>query len=119
NITIVIEDPEKKYFGDTLFKTMKLVEVPGRIVSCGNVKYLQVFKFELQWFDNEIKRKEILLYIECPQALGSNFYSPGAEYIITAIPLTNKLTEGKQVYTVYGSQQLETYYCLRIRRVGN
>lgn len=120
SVTFVIPDPALKNFGDTLFTTAKLVDVPLQIISCGAIKSIEAFRFRMTWFDNGVQHRDILVYVECPQTFGSGFFSAGSSYVITAIPLSENLKQDKTVFNPYSSDHTltESYYCLRMRKVG-
>lgn len=116
SIHIVINDPNKKYFGDTLFSVMKLVEQP-QIVSCGSVKVLIAFKFEITYFENGMQHKNILIFIECPDAYGENYFVAGTSYVVTCVPLLDDLKAGVRTMNNYSLQKLDSYYGLRVRKM--
>ena len=112
-VQFVVTDPAQDNYGDSLFTTMKLQEVPT-IISCGRTHSWTAFRFQLTWFDNGVQRKDILVYIECPDSYGANYFVAGKSYVITAIPLTENRKEGKAFYNRYSGEKLETYLCLRV-----
>jgi hypothetical protein len=118
SVNFKVADPNKKYFGDTLLALMKLVEQP-QIVSCGIAKVLVAFKFETTYFDKGVQRKSILVFVECPDAYGKDYFIAGKDYMVTCIPLMDDLKDGKRTMNSYSLQKLESYYGLRISRMGN
>lgn len=116
SVNITINDLNKKYFGDTLFSVMKLVEQP-QIVSCGTSKVLIAFKFEITYFENGMQRKSILVFIECPDSYGQNYFVAGTSYVVTCVPLLDDLKDGKRTMNNYSLQKLDNYYGLRVRKM--
>lgn len=117
-INFHIPDPELKNFGDTLFTTMQLVEIPMHVTCHGIAPTLQAVKFKVDYFDNGVKHKQYLIFIECPDGYGKDFFVPGSSYVITAIPLMDNHKQGHQVQNSYSMEKLESYYCLRIRKMN-
>lgn len=117
SIGFVLPDPEAKNFGDTLFTTMKLVEVT-KIVPCGMMRMLNVFKFSMTWFDQGMHQKDIYLYVECPENYGKDYFTAGSTYVVTAIPLLENHKKNKQVFNFYANanDKIESYYCLRLTK---
>jgi len=117
-LSFKIPDPESKNFGDTLFTTMQLVEVPMAVTCHGIAPTLQAVKFKVDYFDNGVKHKQYLIYIECPDGYGKNFFVPGSSYMIIAIPLMENHKKGHQVQNSYSMEKLDSYYCLRITKMN-
>lgn len=117
SVALEIKDPSLQNYGDTLFTTMKLVEVQ-KIVPCGMMMVLNVFRFRVTWFDNGVQHKDIYLYVQCPESYGKDYFVAGATYVVTAIPLLENHKKSKQVFNPYTASQekLEAYYCLRITK---
>lgn len=117
SVNFNLPDPDASKFGDTLFTSMKLVEVT-KIVPCGMMKVMNVFKFRMTWFDNGMQTKDIYLYVECPENYGKDYFLAGATYIVTAIPLMENQKKGKNVFNFYANanDKLEAYYCLRLTK---
>ncbi|CAN5300987.1 hypothetical protein BH09BAC5_BH09BAC5_03950 [soil metagenome] len=116
SVSIIIEDPNQKYFGDSLFSVMKLVEVPQQ-AGCGSVSVNVAFKFEMSWFDKGTQHKNILVFIECPEQYGKDFFVSGSTYVITAVPMTENLKQGHNTMNAYSLEKLEMYYGLRIKKM--
>jgi hypothetical protein len=110
-------DPEADRMGDSIFSVVKLVEVP-KMLPCGMMKVLNAYKFRLTWFDNGVQHKDILVYIECPENFGKDFFVAGSTYILTGIRLLENHKNGKKVFNMYtaNSDGMDVYYCLRIVR---
>lgn len=117
SIGFVMKDPDASNFGDTLFTSMKLVEVQ-KIVPCGMMRVMNVLRFSMTWFDNGVQHKDIYLYIECPENYGKDYFTVGSTYIVTAIPLLENHKKNKQVFNPYSNLKdpVESYYCLRISK---
>jgi hypothetical protein len=115
SINFSVNDPAKLTYGDTLFSTVKLLEAP-KIISCGIKRVLVACRFRLTWFDNGVKRKDILVYIECPESFGAGFFVAGQDYIVTAIPLLENHKEGMSVYNPYSNEKIESYLGLRLTK---
>jgi hypothetical protein len=113
-----IPDPGKKNYGDTLFTTMTLVEMPMSVTCHGIVPVLQAVKFRITYFENGVQHKDVLIFVECPDGYGKDFFIPGASYVITAIPLMENHKQGHQVQNSYTMEKLNSYYCLRIRKMN-
>lgn len=118
SVKIKVTDPGQKYYGDTLFSFMKLVEVP-QMTDCGISAVVVAFKFELTWFDNGTQRKNIIVFIECPELYGKDYFVKGASYIVTAIPMTENYKSGHRTMNSYSLEKLESYYCLRVKKMGS
>jgi hypothetical protein len=116
SITITVNDPGKKYFGDTLFSVMTLVEKP-QLLSCGSSKVLIAFKFEIRYFDHGTQRKNILVFIECPEVYGENYFVVGTSYVVTCVPLLDDLKTGNRTMNAYSLEKLENYYGLRVKKM--
>ncbi|HEU4718024.1 MAG TPA: FKBP-type peptidyl-prolyl cis-trans isomerase [Bacteroidia bacterium] len=112
-IVFHIPDPADQYRGDSLFTLAKLVDVPS-IVPCGMKLVMVAFRFQLTWFDNGVQRKDILVYVQCPENYGKDYFVKGQNYVLTAIPLSENLKEGKTVYNAYSGEKLDAYYGLRV-----
>jgi hypothetical protein len=117
-INFKLPDPDQNRFGDTLFTTMKLVEVPIAVRCNGIVPTMQAVKFRITYFEDGVKHKDVLLYMECPSGYGKDFLVAGASYVVTAIPLLENHKAGKSVQNSYSAEKLESYYCLRIKKVN-
>jgi hypothetical protein len=118
SVKFKVTDPNKKYFGDTLIALMKLVEQP-QIVSCGDLQVLIAFKFEMTYFENGTQRKNIVIFIECPESYGKDYFVAGKSYMITCVPLLDDLKDGKRTMNSYSLEKLDRYYGLRVTRMGN
>jgi hypothetical protein len=119
SVNIIVDDPGKKFFGDTLFSFMKLVEVP-QMADCGITAVNIAFKFEMSWFDNGVQRKQELVFIECPELYGKDFFEAGKTYMITCVPMTDNFKQGHHTLNNYPLEKLDIYYGLRIRKMqGN
>ncbi len=116
SINFVVTDSNKKYFGDTLFSLMKLVEQP-QLTSCGGAKILIAFKFEMTYYDNGVVHKNILIFIECPDFYGKDYFVVGTNYMVTCVPLLDDLKNGSRTMNSYSLEKLDKYYCLRIRKM--
>ncbi len=116
NVGIVVTDPGEKYFGDTLFSVMKLVEQP-QLVDCGIAKVIIAFKFEMSYFENGLQRKSILVFIECPEVYGKDYFTKGASYVVTCVPLLDDLKTGSRTMNAYSLEKLDRYYGLRVRKM--
>ncbi len=115
-INFKLPDPEQNRFGDTLFTTMKLVEVPVAVRCNGIVPTMQAVKFRITYFDDGVQHKDVLLFMECPAGYGKDFLVAGASYVVTAIPLLENHKNGKSVQNSYSAEKLVNYYCLRIKK---
>ncbi len=118
SINFKLPDPESDRFGDTLFTTMKLVEVPIPVRCNGIVPTMQAVKFRITYFEDGVKHKDVLLFMECPAGYGKDFLVAGASYVVTAIPLLENHKSGKNVQNSYAEEKLESYYCLRVKKVN-
>lgn len=118
SVNFKVTDPNKKYFGDTLIGLVKLVEQP-QPVACGDFKVLVAFKFEMTYFENGTQHKSILVFVECPEAYGKDYFVAGKSYMVTCIPLLDDLKAGKRTMNAYSLEKLESYYGLRVTRMGN
>lgn len=118
SVNFKVTDPNKKYFGDTLISLVKLVEQP-QLVACGDFKVLVAFKFEMTYFDNGTQHKTILVFVECPESYGKDYFVAGKSYMVTCIPLLDDLKGGKRTMNAYSLEKLESYYGLRVTRMGN
>lgn len=118
SVKFAVNDPNKKYFGDTLIALMKLTEQP-QLVNCGASKVLIAFKFEMTYFENGMQRKSVLIFVECPELYGKDYFVAGKDYMVTCIPLMDDLKTGKRTMNNYSLQKLESYYGLRVSRMGN
>lgn len=113
SIGFVLTDPDLDVRGDSLFHLMKLVEAP-RMVPCGPVKTMIAFKFRMTWFENGVQHKDILIYVDCPENYGKDYFVTGGMYMVTAIPLAENRKKGKTVFNQYSEEKLEAYWGLRI-----
>jgi hypothetical protein len=118
SVNFKVADPNKKYFGDTLIALMKLTELP-QLVNCGISRVLIAFKFEMTYFENGMQRKSILIFVECPELYGKDYFVVGKDYMITCIPLMDDLKAGKRTMNSYSLMKLDSYYGLRVSRMGN
>ncbi len=116
NVGIVVTDPEEKYFGDTLFSVMKLTEQP-QLVDCGLAKVTIAFKFEMTYFESGLQRKSILVFIECPEIYGKDYFIKGSSYVVTCVPLLDDLKTGRRTMNAYSLEKLDRYYGLRVRKM--
>lgn len=114
SVRFKVNDPNKKFFGDTLIALMNLVETP-QLVNCGISKVIIAFKFESTYFENGMQHKNILVFIECPELYGKDYFIAGRNYMVTCIPLLDDLKEGKRTMNLYSLEKLDRYYGLRIR----
>jgi hypothetical protein len=117
SVNIAVTDPARKNYGDTLFSVMKLIEVPQQ-TPCGTSAVIVAFKFELTWFDNGTQRKNILVFVECPELYGKDYFVQGASYVITAVPMTENYKSGHRTMNGYSLEKLESYYGLRLKKMG-
>ncbi|MEO5644571.1 MAG: hypothetical protein ABIQ40_17965 [Bacteroidia bacterium] len=116
SVKFAVSDPNKKYFGDTLIALMKLTEQP-QMVNCGSSKVVIAFKFEMAYFENGMQHKNILVFIECPELYGKDYFISGSNYMVTCIPLLDDLKNGKRTMNSYSLEKLDRYYGLRVRRM--
>ncbi|MCX6312568.1 MAG: hypothetical protein NT084_13145 [Bacteroidetes bacterium] len=116
SINFSIADPNQKYFGDTLFSLMKLVEQP-QITKCGSSKIIVAFKFEMTTYENGVVHKTMLVFIECPESFGKDFFIAGGNYMVTCVPLLDDLKNGSRTMNSYSLEKLDRYYGLRIRKM--
>ena len=116
--TFHFPDPNKNRYGDSILTTMQLVETPFPIYCHGNNVTMQAVKFSISYFDGESKHKTVLIFIDCPDQYGKDFFVPGKDYMITAIPLMENQKQVKNVQNSYSNEKDESYYCLRIRRMN-
>ncbi|CAN5911339.1 hypothetical protein BH11BAC7_BH11BAC7_36180 [soil metagenome] len=116
SVKFAVSDPNKKYFGDTLIALMKLVEQP-QMVNCGISKVMIAFKFETTYFENGMQHKNILVFVECPEFYGTDYFIAGRNYMVTCIPLLDDLKDGKRTMNSYSLEKLDRYYGLRVRRM--
>jgi hypothetical protein len=117
SVKIEVNDPGKKNYGDTLFSVMKLTEVPQQ-TACGISAVIVAFKFELTWFDNGTQHKSILVFVECPEQYGKDYFVKGASYVVTAIPMTENYKSGHRTMNSYSLEKLESYYSLRVKKMS-
>ncbi len=118
SITFRMPDPDKDRFGDSILTTMQLVETPFTVYCHGSTVTMQAVKFSISYFDNGTKHKNVLVFIDCPDKYGKDFFVPGRDYMITAIPLMENHKDGKQVQDSYTNEKDDSYYCLRIRKMN-
>ncbi len=116
NVGIVVTDPGEKYFGDTVFSVMKLAEQP-QLVDCGIAKVIIAFKFEMSYFENGVQRKSILVFIECPEVYGKDYFTKGSSYVVTCVPLLDDFKTGSRTMNAYSLEKLDRYYGLRVRKM--
>jgi hypothetical protein len=116
SMNIVINDPAKKYFGDTLFSVMKLAEQP-QLASCGIAKVIIAFKFEMTYFENGLQRKSVLVFIECPDFYGEDYFTKGSSYVVTCVPLLDNFKTGSRTMNAYSLEKLDRYYGLRVQKM--
>lgn len=116
SVKFAVNDPNKKFYGDTLIALMKLVEQP-QMVNCGISKVMIAFKFETTYFENGMQHKNILVFIECPELYGKDYFVAGRNYMVTCIPLLDDLKDGKRTMNSYSLEKLERYYGLRVSRM--
>jgi hypothetical protein len=84
---------------------------------------MQAVKFRITYFENGVQHKDVLVFIDCPDQYGKDFFVAGKSYVITAIPLMENHKQGKSVQNSYAvgtfsQEKYESYYCLRIRRMN-
>jgi hypothetical protein len=118
SVQIKVTDPGQKNYGDTLFSVLKLVEVPQQTL-CGISDVIVAFKFEMTWFDKGTQHKDILVFVSCPESYGKDYFVTGASYVVTAIPMTENFKAGRRVMNSYSLEKLESYYGLRVKKMGS
>lgn len=116
SVQITVTDPNQKYFGDTLFSMMKLLEVP-QTAGCGITPVNVAFKFEMTWFDQGTQRKTILVFVECPESYGKDYFMAGKSYMITCVPMLEDFRQGHNTMNHYSLEKLDSYYGLRIKKM--
>ncbi len=116
SVTISVPDPAKKFFGDTLFSFMKLIEVP-QVANCGIIAINVAFKFELTWYENGSHHKDVLIFVECPEKFGKDFFKEGSSYMVTAVPMIENYKQGHNTMNSYSLEKLDSYYSLRIKKM--
>ena len=75
------------------------------------------FKFEITTFDTIVHHKDILVFIECPDFYGKDYFVAGTNYMVTCIPLYDDLKNGTRSMNSYSLEKLDRYYGLRIRKM--
>ena len=116
SVQITVNDPGQKFFGDTLFTMMKLLEVP-QMSACGTTPVNVAFKFEMTWFDQGTQRKNILVFVECPESYGKDYFVAGKSYMITCVPMLEEFKKDHNTMNHYSLEKLDTYYGLRIKKM--
>lgn len=115
SVSFTLPDPDQYNRGDSIIQLMKLVEAP-HLVSCGTASNIVAFKFRMTWFENGVQHKDILVYVECPETFGSNYFVTGGMYMVTAIPLSENRKKGKTVFNQYSGEKLESYWGLVVTK---
>ncbi|MGL5892015.1 MAG: hypothetical protein ACRC3B_19135 [Bacteroidia bacterium] len=120
SIPVRFEDPEKNNHGDSLIVIATLAELPALMPGCDSAhkEMYVMLKISERYFDKGTRYREMLIAVPCVNAYGKDFFVPGKQYIITAIPWHTGDEVFREVADGYAANtELKRYRCLRIRKI--